>query len=328
MPVAEPAFMRCDADGVVVGYPGLRIHGNSSGIFGSADLQNGDLKIGHSKVHEFPRADCGGYSDWFVTTVMKQADASLTTSFGHGSPFVFGLIKGGDPRVTFVRAPKVWSGTQSDAVIGVTINDHHLGLFLFNTERTAVEEYWFDVAETNYPSDFPNVALGMVWGGKGAFGTWFSGDIDCVHAINWLPFTPASVYMGRHADYVKKNFDRIVEHRTGGTDFNTGWGDLVAMFGALHDPAPALAHLAANPSCKIESGNSRAFMEHWTGTLGRLGRIDANTSSSHPFTNVFVRDGMKTYAAYNFGSQPLVVEFSDGVVLGVSPRSMAVRTNP
>ena len=30
----------------------------------------------------------------------------------------------------------------------------------------------------------------MVWGGKGAFGTWFSGDIDCIHGINWLPFTP------------------------------------------------------------------------------------------------------------------------------------------
>src|SRR5262249_55931808 len=67
-----------------------------------------------------------------------------------------------------------------------------LGVFLFNTERTAVEEYWFDVAGTNYPKDFPQVALGMVWGGKGAFGTWFSADIDCIHGINWLPFTPAS----------------------------------------------------------------------------------------------------------------------------------------
>ena len=89
------------------------------------------------------------------------------------------------------------------------------GLSLFNTERTAVEEYWFDVSGTNFPKDFPQVALGMIWGGKGAFATWFSGDIDCIHGINWLPFTPASIYMGRHPDYVKKNHDRIVEKREG-----------------------------------------------------------------------------------------------------------------
>ena len=39
---AHPAFVRCDADGVVLGYPGSRIHGNQTGIFGSVDLRNGD----------------------------------------------------------------------------------------------------------------------------------------------------------------------------------------------------------------------------------------------------------------------------------------------
>ncbi len=199
-----------------------------------------------------------------------------------------------------------------------------LGLSLFNIERTAVEEYWFDVSETNFPNDHPNVALGMVWGGKGAFATWFSAEIDCIHGINWLPFTPASVYMGRHPGYVKKNFERIVEKRTGGDDFNVGWGDLVVMFGALNDPALARRHLAANPDCKIEAGNSRAFMEHWTGVLGKYGQIDADTTSSHPFTNVFLKEGRKTYAAYNFGRSALNIEFSDGHVLQAAPQSMTV----
>lgn len=662
---AHPAFVRCDADGLVMGYPGSRIHGNPSGIFGSVDLKSGDLKIGHSQVSDFPKADCGGYSDWFVTAVFAKERASLKTSFGHGSPFVFGLIEGGDPRVTFAKAQKVWSGTKRDATLGVTVNGHHyglfgatgsmwdgldgstftnvgrkqshfsiavlpddrpetlklfakyahshvtdtrldyvvegsnvratyhftctpregtetgtvfalyphqwkyattklgeltygsvrgvmkigeghefstsvpmqgvlpmlpkegiadrsrmiehlkveaaqpkpgfadtywegkhlgtlaslsgiaevadskelqtafvgeikrrlenwftatpdkeqpvfyhdanwgtligsrpsygsdrplndhhfhygyfiraaaevarvdpdwakqwgpmvrllirdiaspdrrdplfphlrcfdkyaghswasgdanfvdgnnqessseslnawyglmqwgeatgdtplrdLGLFLFNTERTAVEEYWFDVAGSNYPADFPNVALGMVWGGKGAFGTWFSGDIDCIHGINWLPFTPASVYMGRHPEYVRKNYSKIVSQRKGGTDFNSGWGDLVVMFGALHDAAPAIAHLAAHPNCKIEGGNSRAFMDHWTGTLSQLGRVDAATTSSHPFTNVFVKDGKKTYSAYHFGTKPLVVKFSDGAAIEVAPQTLATR---
>src|SRR6185295_10688740 len=131
------------------------------------------------------------------------------------------------------------------------------------------------------------VALGMIWGGKGAFATWFSGDIDCIHGINWLPFTPSSLYMGRHPDYVKKNFDRIVEKRKTGQDFNTGWGDLVAMFGALNDPAPAAKFIDAHPDCKLEGGNSHAFMYHWIYTLNNLGINDSGVTADYPVYNVF-----------------------------------------
>ena len=662
---AHPAVVRCDEDGLMMAYPGSRIHGNDSGIFGSADLRGGDLKISHSNVTAFERSDCGGYSDWFVTAEMRNANASLKTSFGHGSPYVYGLIEGGDPRITFASPPTVWSDAKEGETLGMTINGHHyglfgsygskwqklddktfvnkdrqsnhfsvavlpdnrpetlqlfvkhahahvtdtrvdysivdgnvlatyrfictprqgfeagtifalyphqwkyattklsdltygsvrgvmkvgigsefstsvpvqgvlpmlpkegiadrdmmiqrlkaeaakkktgfadtywegkhlgsltslsgiaelvdakeqqatfvgeiktrleawftatadkeepvfyydanwgtligsrpsygsdrplndhhfhygyfiraaaelarldpqwakqwgpmvellvrdiaspdrddamfpylrcfdkyaghswasgdanfadgnnqessseslnawyglmlwgeatgntklrdLGIFLFNTERTAVEEYWFDVNAEHYPKDFTQVALGMVWGGKGAFGTWFSGDIDCIHGINWLPFTPASVYMGRHPQYVRKNYERIIAKRKGGTDFNTGWGDLVVMFGALNDPTPALQHLSKHADCKIEGGNTRPFMEHWAGTLSALGQLDASVTSSHPFTNVFVKDGKKIYAAYNFASQPKQVVFSDGATLNIPPKSMATQ---
>jgi len=200
------------------------------------------------------------------------------------------------------------------------------GIALFNTERTAIEEYWFDVAETNFPKDFPQVALGMVWGGKGAFATWFSGDIDCIHGINWLPFTPASIYMGRHPDYVKKNYDRIVEKREKGKDFNNGWGDLVVMFGALNDPKTAATYLDKNPSCSLEGGNTHAFMYHWIQTLDSVGLNDASVYSDHPFTNVYVKDNKKTYAAYNFGKTPLKVRFSDGKKMVAKPGALSVET--
>ncbi|HLX60996.1 MAG TPA: glycosyl hydrolase [Planctomycetota bacterium] len=200
----------------------------------------------------------------------------------------------------------LWGAATGDTAIRDT------GLYLFNTERTAVEEYWFDVSGTNYPKEMPNVALGMIWGGKGAFATWFSGDIDCIHGINWLPFTPASIYMGRHPDYVKKNFDRIVSKRKGGEDFNTGWGDLVVMFGALNDPARAAQYIDAHPDCKLEGGNSHAFMYHWIYTLNNLGRNDSGVTADYPIYNVFNKNGEKTYVIYNYDAKPLTVKFSDG----------------
>ncbi len=198
------------------------------------------------------------------------------------------------------------------------------GVALFNIERTAVEEYWFDVSDTNFPKDFPQVALGMIWGGKGAFATWFSGDIDCIHGINWLPFTPASIYMGRHPEYVKRNHDRIVEKRKEGKNYNNGWGDLVVMFNALNDPASASAYLEKTPDCSLEGGNTHAFMYHWIETLNGLGINDATVVADHPFTNVFTKNGVKTYAAYHFGNSPLNVTFSDGTKLVAKPKSLTV----
>jgi endoglucanase Acf2 len=200
------------------------------------------------------------------------------------------------------------------------------GTFLFNTERTAVEEYWFDVSGTNFPKTFPNVALGMVWGGKGAFGTWFSADIDCVHGINWLPFTPASIYMGAHPNYVKKNHDRIVEKRKEGKDYSSGWGDLVIMFYALSDPTAAATFLDAHPNCKLEGGNTHAFMAHWIDTLNTLGINDASVTADHPFTNVFSKNGRKSYAAYNFSATPLKITFSDGTKLEAKPKALTVQS--
>lgn len=198
------------------------------------------------------------------------------------------------------------------------------GIFLFNTERTAVEEYWLDVDGTNFPDDFPNVALGMVWGGKGAFGTWFSGDIDCIHGINWLPFTPASIYLGRHPDYVKKNYDRVIEKRKGGKDYNTGWGDLLIMFYALSDPATAANYIDSNPDCRVESGNTRAFMYHWIHTLNILGINDPAVTADYPFYNVYRKDGHKTYAVYNFKSSPITVNFCDGTTLTAKSKGLTV----
>jgi endoglucanase Acf2 len=218
-----------------------------------------------------------------------------------------------------------WYGMMlwGEATGNKTVRD--TGLSLFNIERTAVEEYWFDVSGTNFPKDFQEVALGMIWGGKGAFATWFSGDIDCIHGINWLPFTPASIYMGRHPDYVKKNFDRIVERRKEGNNFNNGWGDLVVMFGALNDPASAAAYMDKLPDCSLEGGNTHAFMYHWIQTLNTLGINDASVISDHPFTNVFKKNGDRTYAAYNFGDAPLNVSFSDGTKLVAKPKSLTLQ---
>ena len=196
------------------------------------------------------------------------------------------------------------------------------GLFLFQTERTAIEEYWFDVSGNNFPENYPHQALGMVWGGKGAYATWFSGDLDCIHGINWLPFTPASLYLGRSQEYVGSTFRHLLDKRKGGSDLNTGWGDLLLMFGALEDPPYAADSLKKRPQSLIEAGNSSAFLHHWVGTLNILGQPVPQVTANHPFATVFQKENRKTYAAYNYGKKPLKVTFSDGFSLEALPQQL------
>lgn len=661
---AHPLSLRCTGKGLVIDYPGSKITANEHGIFGNGASKNGDICIGHSNMPELQNALCAGYSDWFVTAAFEKQDTGMRMTFGHGSPYVFATYKNGEPVLSFSAVPRIWAGSSKSAVIGITINDHHYGLFgatgstwtgtdgttwknstqgkryfslallpdnktdtlasfqkyaynhvidsrvtykiengyvestyvaetnamegtqkgtvyalyphqwkycestltgknynsvrgvmkicegekfktsvpvqgvlpmlpaqgiqdklrmrgylqeeakkevndfkdtywegkrlgllttlsgiaevcessevqnksiselkmrlenwftaqpakdqptfyynadwgtligskpsfgsdfplndhhfhygyfiraaaeiaridsawakkwgpmvnmvirdiastnrkdglfpylrcfdkyaghswasgdanfgdgnnqesssesmnawygmilwglftdneavknagiyLYNTERTAIEEYWFDVSDTNYPKEFPHEALGMIWGGKGAFATWFSGDADCIHGINWLPFTPASVYMGRYPMYVKRNHDQLVTKRKAGKNYNAGWGDLVVMFNALQDPQTAVTFMNANPQCSLEGGNSHAFMYHWIHTLNNLGLNDGSVTADYPLVNVFVKAGKKSYAVYNTQNTPLRVMFSDGKIIKTHKRGLIV----
>jgi hypothetical protein len=43
--------------------------------------------------------------------------------------------------------------------------------------------------------------------------------------------------------------------------------------------------------------------------------------------NVYLKDGKKTYAAFNFQKEPLKVSFSDGFKMTVAPGKMNVETS-
>ena len=71
-----------------------------------------------------------------------------------------------------------------------------LGIYLYTTEMAAIEEYWFDVHDEISRRNITPSVVTMVWGGKGANGTWFSAEPEAVHGINWLPVHAGSLYLG------------------------------------------------------------------------------------------------------------------------------------
>lgn len=197
-----------------------------------------------------------------------------------------------------------------------------LGIYLFTTEMNAIQEYWFDVHGDNFPKDYPASVVTMVWGGKGANGTWFSADPQQVHGINFLPIHGGSLYLGLFPEYAEKNYRALVSE-FGSDQFKT-WPDVLWMYRALSDPNDAARLMQeADPKLKIEDGNTRANTLHWINALQTLGRPDRSVVADSPIYAVFQKGSVKNYAAYNFDSKQKTVAFTDGHKLVVPAKSLA-----
>ena len=89
------------------------------------------------------------------------------------------------------------------------------GAYLYASELAAVEAYWFDVDRREPPAGYPHPVVPMIWGGKGAYGTYFSGEPEHLYGINWLPFHGGSLYLGRFPDFAARSYDALVAARGG-----------------------------------------------------------------------------------------------------------------
>lgn len=220
-----------------------------------------------------------------------------------------------------------------------------LGVWLLTTEVEACNHYWFDVTDQFHHPDFEPSVVTMVWGGKGANGTWFSANPELVHGINWLPVTGGSLYLGRFPDYCKKNYQALVEEnrlddaarsrQAGGTARAAtagpwdAWADLVWMYRGLSDPRDALAQFAARPAnFKPEAGNSLANTLVWLRALDAFGRVERTVTADAPCYAVFTKAGQRTHVAWNLGSASRLVTFSDGVTVTCPPGSMGIHPTP
>ncbi len=195
-----------------------------------------------------------------------------------------------------------------------------LGIYLYTTERTAIEQYWFDVDDAVFPAAYPYKALGMVWGGKGVHSTWFGANPEFIHGINMLPFTGGSLYLGHHPDYVKTNYDEIVKELNGPP---ATWQDIIWQYLALNDPGTALSLYYANPLYTPFDGETKAHTYHWLCNLKKMGHPDFSVTADLPTYSVFKNAANeKTYTAYNSAYDSVRVNFSDGYSMMVPPRVM------
>lgn len=195
-----------------------------------------------------------------------------------------------------------------------------LGIYLYATETTAIEQYWFDIDEEVFPESYPYNAVGMVWGNGGRYNTWFGNSPEFIHGINFLPVTAASVYLGRNTDYIPENYEFMVSELGSQP---TQWKDVFWSYLALSDPELAISYYEADPNYEPFDGESKARTYHWLFNLKEIGHFNPTVHADIPSYGVFVNDSNDTtYIAYNSSPTEQLVSFTDGFELLVPPNQM------
>lgn len=201
-----------------------------------------------------------------------------------------------------------------------------LGIYMYATEQSAVEEYWFDQHERILPSDWKYSLVSRVFGNDYDNGTFWTADIAASYAIELYPIHGGSFYLSHNLDYVRKLWSEIAANTgilSGEANSNL-WHDTMWKYLSFIDPQKAIELYNSNPKRSLKFGISQAQTYHWLHAMNVLGQYDSSVTADYPVAMVFRKGDKVTHVAYNYDSAPRTVTFSDGATLVVEARSMGI----
>ncbi|MDP5092200.1 MAG: glycosyl hydrolase, partial [Polaribacter sp.] len=206
-----------------------------------------------------------------------------------------------------------------------TIRD--LGIYIYTTEQTAVEEYWFDMYDRNFQANQQYSLVSRVWGNSYDNGTFWTSDIAASYGIELYPIHGGSFYLGHNQAYAQKLWNEMASNTGVLSRQNNDnlWHDTYWKFLSMVNPQEAVNLYNAYPERNLKFGISDAQTYHWLHSVNAMGVIDATITANYPIASVFKQNGVKTYVAHNYSDTEIVVTFSDGFQLTVPANQM--RTN-
>ena len=200
-----------------------------------------------------------------------------------------------------------------------------LGIYLYTTENTSINEYWFDTKERNFKPDQNYGLVSRVWGNSYDNGTFWTSDITASYGIEFYPIHGGSFYLGEDKDYVEKIWSEI-ENNTAilnpDSDNPNLWYDTFWKYLALIDPEKSINLYDKSPNRNLKFGISDAQTYYWLHSLNGIGLIDSNITADYPIASVFLKNDVKTYVAHNYSEEEINVKYSDGFVLKVPAREL------
>ena len=204
-----------------------------------------------------------------------------------------------------------------------TIRD--LGIYLYTTEQTATEEYWFDINERTFKPEYGYSLASRIWGNGYDNQTFWTSDIAAAYGIEMYPIHGGSLYLGHNTTYVQKLWNEIKNNTQvmSNPENPNLWHDVYWQYLSFIDPQGAIDLYDSYPDRSLKFGISDAQTYHWLHAMNALGTVSENITADYPIAAAFNNNGEVTYVAHNYSNSPINVSFSDSYVLEVPANQMA-----
>ena len=208
----------------------------------------------------------------------------------------------------------------------VTANDaiRDLGIYIYTTEQSAVEDYWFDMYDRVF-DNYGEMVVSRLWGNDYDFQTFWGGGVAASYGIELYPIHGGSLYLGHNQFYAAELWTEMAS-KTGilsNEDNPNLWHDTYWKFLSLTDAQAAIDLYDSYPDRNLKFGISDAQTYHWLHAMNAIGSVDASITSNHPLAVAFTDDsGTTTYTAHNYSNNAVSVSFSDGYVLEASANKL------
>ncbi|MEO0224913.1 MAG: glycosyl hydrolase, partial [candidate division WOR-3 bacterium] len=228
---------------------------------------------------------------------------------GHSWADGFSKFYDGNNQESTSEAMNAWAGIILWGLVTGNTTYRDLGIWGYVTEYSATREYWFDIDKdlfSKYPSYNHHMAS-LVWGGKVDHLTWFSSQPECIHGIQYIPVVASSLYLTYDIEWAKDDYNEMITEN-GGLENENGWHSIIWKFQAMFDPISVISKYQEN-DIYLNDGDTWSHVYHWIHNFNSLGAVSTDIYADYTAFNVFIKDGVRTFVAYNFEDQPKYINF-------------------
>ncbi|MEQ3554134.1 glycosyl hydrolase [Pseudonocardia nematodicida] len=176
---------------------------------------------------------------------------------GHSWASGFSPFGDGNNQESSSESVSAYNGLAMWADLRGNVAQRDMAVAMLSREAASAMRYWVEPDLAPFPG-FSHQVLGINWGGKRDWSTWFSAEPSAILAIQLIPMSPVAEYLRGDPGRIRAN---VAEATPGG--FDVPYADSIIMYLALADREAALAEARALPEGRIDDGNTRSYMMAW-----------------------------------------------------------------
>ena len=252
------------------------------------------------------------YANWDKTDLSYPWMRTFDPWVGHS--YAGGTSSGsGNNQESSSEAMQSWIGL---FLLGDALGDAQMraaGAFGYASESAATLEYWFDWKHRNFPAGYGH-RMGAILSNQGlAHGTYFGGQEEYVHGIEYLPINPGLTYLARDTAWAHREYrDLLVEAQAAQgqaseLDFGADWTHVALGFRYQFDPQYVTGLMETNyqlapsdPHYVMDDKSVAGITYSYAHSQQNLGLPSTRYHTNFPSSTVFEQGGRFAHAvAYN-----------------------------